>query len=382
MGNHIHDTIKNMYKEESIITRDNYKKILLLINHPTTIIAMSYMLKTLNGIKFHIPKNKYYYLKSNNENIYTDIDNFDDSLIDNLDIYNNIDDPSVLSCLIDHINKIYDMVIIIPQYFLSSNILNSIISGISIKIYIYQWGINGSQKEYFKIFPPLKEFQRMNSISFGFMLNEIFNYYSDLNIKVYITSLPINPRIFQYENKWTVKNSLIKKGIIIISRINSIYSKEMLLKPTIQLINNYNINLCFYGNNIGSNLEDFPYPQKFDQSLEELYCSFSDYDYFLYMVRELTMVQYSVLEAIVVGVPVLYFSNTLLAKLIDDEEDIFRCNSIEEMGMKIKLLPTIDEEILKKNLHVQKKALQYFLIDTARQQWINMFQDFGLINTI
>lgn len=100
-----------------------------------------------------------------------------------------------------------------------------------------------------------------------------------------------------------------------------------------------------------------------------MYKKMAECRFFIYLLPFQNMIQYSVLEAIYIGIPVFYLESSLLSSLIEDE-DLGRCKSYSEMFEKIqrcKKMDTLDYLYL---FRQQKTCLKYFREDYIQQEWI------------
>lgn len=358
--------IPNYNLGNHLIPKNNSKKVLLFFNHGTIVNALSQLFKTFEGVDFYFP----FLCGRGSEHIIDgneirSLRTLNDTFLDKFNLYKDFEINYKLSTIIKHINENYDVFVFIPQVF-TPFIINKLLSEIKTKILLYYWGGMGN-KSLLQYYPNIISFLDQPNLKIIFPLKQMLSFHHTK--KSSICNLVLDQKIKPYENAWRISNNYKKKGMVFSSRIHllPIHLPEKLIKI-------HGANLCFHGNNLLSTVKSFPYNHEFNIISEKYYETFLEHDYFVYLLREMDMIQYSPLEAIYIGQPVFYFSDTLLARLINDK-NWFECDTLDEMGEKIIKFDTMDQHIINSNCIIQKNALKYYSFSDARVQWLNIINE-------
>ncbi|AYV83910.1 MAG: hypothetical protein Hyperionvirus13_53 [Hyperionvirus sp.] len=353
--------IANKTTTKNIIPRN--QKILLMCRHGTVVRFFSQMFKTFENIEFYFPL--IFTIDdagaSNQNETINPLRTSHDEFLDRFDLHKDLEINHKLSTIIKHINKNYDIVIIPP--FFSVNTMVRLLNEIHGRFFYYYWG-NLGNIPLSQYYPYILNFNQSN-LSIVFPVKQMLSYE---NIpKSYVAGLSFDPDILAFENTAKMSTDNHKKGMIVLSRLHRVYL------PYETLIKSYDADLHCYGYNISAVVDSFKYKHEFNISHDKYYEKFARHDYFVYLWRELDMVQYSPLEAIFIGIPVFYFSNTLLAKLID-RQNWFECDTIDEMGHKINNLSNLPYDVLQASISIQKRALIYYSDSEVSKQWKKLLQ--------
>lgn len=339
--------------------------LLLLVNHNTAALSIAHVLTALDH-KVYIPLHCDIELHTLQGDAVKSVRTIHDPILDRINFYSSAE-AADLSRIVQRINEFYH-VVIIGTPFLFEAFIRALSLHSTKKVILLFWG-DHRDCDLLTAWPFLAEIRDHPCIFNGFTLPILYRLDTQNQLKHKIlTPMSMSPWLSPYVNTW---NGMEKKGkgegVVVISRIDSEYSSALYSKA-VYLINQYRLDLCFYGKNAKTRLL-FPHKHRFGCTEVEIYQDMStSYSYFVYLVSDRQLVQYSALEAIAVGLPVFYFSCTLLSELINstDAKDPFRCDSLDDMGNKICAHVQNPSD---RSLSRQKHALSYFDHSKAVECW-------------
>lgn len=337
--------------------------LLLLVNHNTAALSIAHVLTAL-AHQVYIPLHCNIELHTLQGDAVKSIRTIQDTALDKIDFYHTADTADLLR-IVQRVNEFYS-VVIIGAPFLFESLIQMLSLHSTKKIILLFWG-DHRDCDLLTAWPFLAEIINNPHIFYGFTLPILYRLDTQNRLKQKIVApMTMSPWLSPYVNTWTKGK---KEGMVVISRLDSEYSSALYSKA-VYLIDQYKLNLCFYGKNVKTCA--FPHKNRFGCTEREIYQDMaSSFAYFVYLVSDRQLVQYSALEAIAIGLPVFYLSSTLLSELINDAKDAFRCDSLEDMGHKIVHFLRDSSTF---DTRAEKHALTYFDQEKAIKDWSALLQ--------
>jgi len=328
--------------------------ILYLLNHKTlTDFEVPLLIKKGYGV--YIPKNYNSLAKENSIN-YTTVNFYDDFLhiqpdiikeLNGVNWFSNTPLPSsIINILNDNFKYIFITLLTKPP------LLNQLVREFKGTIYYRFFGLDGNKSYYEHIKGHVSP-----KVKYIFSYLEIYQFekvrlFNDSNSYVIPLGLS-NSKINRLYNTYNRKRDDVA---FVCSRINpkcqyyfNIYKK---------FISNFkDIKYIIYGKdneavtndkNVVNNLSD----DKFYSSIAQCSCIY-------YHGVEPRHLHYHPLEAIVIGIPIIFHQESLLSSYLKNSPG--RCKNIEEVIIKINRIVAKDQDLVKDILYEQNKAYQKLL---------------------
>lgn len=325
-----------------------------MLNNGKKNLAYLFFQNTLFNGEVQLLKNRYnvYYpkrftnMKAGPE-ILDDKELLTDPILDEFDFFHG----GVNEEIFQRMDRLFDIIMLpVINYDLVSKLLNSFKG----KVYIRYFGKldNGNYESHLIHTKTIDPFLQSKNSFLLSAYKRILNYESKrIQDKSLFLPLPLHRKILPLKNSW---NGEKKKIMFVCSFIMKIsYYKEKFD----EFVNNfgsfdYNIfgrqTIPLENNKLISNLSD-----------EDFYNSMRDYAVLVCTSRETIHVHYHPIEAIYVGLPVIYFKNFLLDALIGGSQ-YASCQNFNEMREKVTRILNGDKEFIKNVIEENQRCLTHF----------------------
>lgn len=349
VANHVHV----MYKEVSELTHSilrNYgRNLAYLFFHPALFNGEVRLLKKI----YHIYHPKQYENRHElKAQIDADPDIIKDEELDKINFFHANIDTNVIK----KINSMFDVIFI---SIIDMNLLNTLINQFTGKLFVRVFG-REDRYNYSSIFD--NSFVISNKC-YLLCAYEQMILIEDKHIrdKCLYLPLPITQKIISHTDAWKGTEDKI---MFVCSLINSsdyykhkyIEFKENFKHFEYNIFGNQNIPVV--DENVITGLNDQAY-----------FSYITKYKVMVYTSREERHLHYHPIEAIYIGMPVLYFKNTLLSDLVGDNQ-FSACSDFDEMREKVKLIFSNNNEFIDNIIKTNKKCLSHFDDDN----YINKFK--------
>lgn len=342
------------------------KRIFVLINHKTYIAAIAPMLIKF-GYEVYIPKIVSSSIPDLSSKVFFDYDNslsLDKKVLKKLNSIDFYDSISLSD--FNLLDQYFDVAILSiykeKQFFDFLKFFHgiTIYNAFGVQNLLTYTKIFSSNNKFCNLYE-LKKF--INKFWFGYGYERIPEIECDLlkNNSIY---LPVPFKDDENKNKWIGTE---RKLLFVAPKINSsVYYNRIY-------------------NEFIDNFGDFPYLILGQQFVdvdnknvmgylqdEEYKKAFRNCSVMFYHSTELRHLHYHPIEAISIGMPVVYMRNSLL-DYIGGKDSLGRCKNIKEAKRKIKRILTGDKKYAEKIACSERKILNYFSCDYCEDYWRNAF---------
>lgn len=218
----------------------------------------------------------------------------------------------------------------------------------------------------------LKKNTFSNNIKYIFSYQEIFTFESDFfNItNSYVIPLGLsNTFISKYNNCYNPNNNNI---CFICSKIGRCQYYTNIYKEFIKNFKNYEYVILGKNNNVELNIIN-------NLSDKEYYLKISECKVMYYHGIEPRHLHFHPLEAMIIGIPIIFHSNSLLSKYLNNSPG--KCESIEEAKLKIDKILHNDTEFIQSIISVQNNQINIITQNTnynVFENLLNGIQDIQL----
>jgi hypothetical protein len=305
------------------------------------------------------------------ESLFNDVYKYDYSLqniseeelnkINKIDWYSN---KKVSNEIIDILNHKFKCIFI--TLLTNGELLNQLISNYKGKIYYRLFGLGGNNSSY----KPLLDMNKSINIKYIFSYQEIYNFEISLNSNnnffnsnnSYVIPLGVPDNIFNYEN---IYNPLKNKLCFVCSKIRTCpYYTNVYNEFITNVGKKYNYIL------LGKNNENINDANKMNNlNDDDYYKTMSQCKLLYYHSKERRHLHYHPLEAIVIGIPVIFYEESLLNSYLNNSPG--KCKTIEDVCSKINRIFSNDIEFINKIILEQNKVIPLL----KRENNINIFSN-------
>jgi len=353
--------------------------ILYLLSHKT-LTDFEIPIMRNKGYNCYIPK-KFNSLSSVNSINYTtpfDCDKFLDMSQSDIDVLNTIDffnNNTIFSS--QHLKIINDnFSCIVITLLTSNNILKQLVANFDGKIYFRFFGLDG-YKSYRNIikrhYPTVYKCDKIQYIfsykeiidfEFGFNENDIFTEYNSYYIPLGIPELLVK----KIQNTY---NPLNNKIAFVCSRtdegMNNYYG--LIFNKFKQEFKNYEYVIFGKNNNKISHLSYI----KNNLNDTEYYTQISNCKCLFYHGVEERHLHYHPLEAIIIGIPVIFLEKSLLSSYLNDSEG--KCKNYDDAKIKINKIINNDETLIRSIIDSQNVVIPQLLVSNNLDIFDKLFSN-------
>jgi len=345
--------------------------ILYLLNHKTlTDFEVPILIK--KGYYCYIPKN--YSTLSNinsiNHSTINFYDNFLDISIQNLQKLNEIDwfsnnrlSNEIIEILINNFSCIFLTLLT------GNNMMTQLLSCFKNKIYFRFFGLESNFSYTSRIIEKYGDI--FESAKFIFSYQEIINFESTISKKFINNSfyVPLGISNSLYSKIVNTCNSIINKPIIafVCSRTDENGYYNDIYKNFITNFKEFNF--IIYGKN-NEKIKDLKFVKN-NLGDDEYYKELSNCKCMFYHGIEPRHLHYHPIEAIIIGLPVIFYENSLLSTYLSKSPG--KCKNIIEVKYKITKILNNDIEFISSILKIQDEVKKTFMINNNINVFNNLF---------